>query len=283
VAVSAGSIGSHIVELVDLPWSATSGGFDGSSVTDATDSPPPPPHRIRGAASELRRERVLHSLQSGNPSSGAIVDTNAHVDSRDEVAPVQLASDHVWHRNVRQWGPDWLEYDEYYRPVVLNPYRAAVRIVYIYQRAPRIVVIPPLARIVLEVAEIGAYSFTAVVLNAVNTAANVAVGASSAVAISRVPGCRYRRLHRRCCAMTTSPSWCVTRRRCTSLSRVQRIIDVGDDVRFGERKVLLDGATPVWGRGGRLPPETGNSRCTEPSSSRAWIIRKRRRCRATTH
>jgi hypothetical protein len=86
------------------------------------------------AASELRRERVLHSLQSGNPSSGAIVDTNAHLDSRDEVAPVQLASDHVWHRNVRQWGPDWLEYDEYYRPVVLNPYRAAVRIVYIYQR-----------------------------------------------------------------------------------------------------------------------------------------------------
>jgi hypothetical protein len=184
VAVSAGSIGSHIVELVDLPWSATSGSFDGSSVTDATDSPPPPPHRIRGAASELRRERVLHSLQSGNPSSGAIVDTNAHLDSRDEVAPVQLASDHVWHRNVRQWGPDWLEYDEYYRPVVLNPYRAAVWIVYIYQRAPRIVVIPPLARIVLEVAEIGAYSFTAVVLNAVNTAANAAVGASSAVAIS---------------------------------------------------------------------------------------------------
>jgi hypothetical protein len=158
------------------------------------------------AASELRRERVLHSLQSGNPSSGAIVDTNAHLDGRDEVAPVQLASDHVWHRNVRQWGPDWLEYDEYYRPVVLNPYRAAVRIVYIYQRAPGIVVSPPLARIVLEVAEIGAYSFTAVVLNAVNTAANVAVGASSSVAISRVPGCRYRRLHRRCCAMTTSPS-----------------------------------------------------------------------------
>jgi hypothetical protein len=29
--------------------------------------------------------------------------------------------------------------------------------------------------------------------------------------------------------------------------RVRRIIDVGDDVRFGERKVLLDGATPAWG------------------------------------
>jgi hypothetical protein len=29
--------------------------------------------------------------------------------------------------------------------------------------------------------------------------------------------------------------------------RVGRIIDVGDDSRFGERKVLLDGATPAWG------------------------------------
>jgi hypothetical protein len=128
------------------------------------------------AASELRRERVLRQSAKRKSVVRAIVDTNAHLDGRDKVAPVQLASDHVWHRNVRQWGPDWLEYDEYYRPVVLNPYRAAVRIVYIYQRAPRIVVIPPLARIVLEVAAIGAYSFTAVVLNAVNTAANVASG-----------------------------------------------------------------------------------------------------------
>jgi hypothetical protein len=29
--------------------------------------------------------------------------------------------------------------------------------------------------------------------------------------------------------------------------RVQRIVDVGDDPRVGERKVLLDGATPAWG------------------------------------
>jgi hypothetical protein len=28
---------------------------------------------------------------------------------------------------------------------------------------------------------------------------------------------------------------------------VQRIVDVGDDPQFGERKVLLDGVTPVWG------------------------------------
>ena len=29
--------------------------------------------------------------------------------------------------------------------------------------------------------------------------------------------------------------------------RVNRIVDVGDDAQFGERKVLLDGVTPAWG------------------------------------
>ena len=32
-----------------------------------------------------------------------------------------------------------------------------------------------------------------------------------------------------------------------------RIVDVGDDVRFGERKVLLDGVTPVWGQWRQTP------------------------------
>jgi hypothetical protein len=30
--------------------------------------------------------------------------------------------------------------------------------------------------------------------------------------------------------------------------RVQRIVDVGDDPQYGERKVLLDGVTPAWGQ-----------------------------------
>jgi hypothetical protein len=29
--------------------------------------------------------------------------------------------------------------------------------------------------------------------------------------------------------------------------RVQRIVDVGNDSQYGERKVLLDGVTPAWG------------------------------------
>jgi hypothetical protein len=169
-------------------------------------------------------------------------------------ADVRLASDRVWDRNIRQWSPDWVQYDEFYRPIILNPYRERVRIVYIYQNAPRIVWIPPLARAVLEVAQFAAYSFTAVVATAANivnaavqTAVNVAVG--TFFGGGYIPGIglplppppppvlRYDNVPVlvRYSQATYEPF------------RVRRIIDVGDDARFGERKVLLDGATPAWG------------------------------------
>jgi hypothetical protein len=167
---------------------------------------------------------------------------------------VRLASARVWDRGIRQWSPDWVEYDEFYRPVLLNPFRDAVRIVYVYQNAPRIVWIPPLTRVVLEVTEYAAYSFTAVVADAadivnaaVNTAVNVAVG--SFFGGGFVPGyglplppppppvLRYDNV----------PVLVRYSDRVYEPFRVQRIVDVGDDVRFGERRVLLDGATPAWG------------------------------------
>ena len=170
-------------------------------------------------------------------------------------AQVRLASQRVWDRPIRQWSPDWVQYDEFYRPIILNPYHDPVRIVYVYQDAPRIVWIPPLARIVLDAAEFAAYSFTAVVAAAadvanaaIQTAADVAVGTffgggyvpdyglppppppPSVLRFDDVPvQVRYSQA-------TFEPF------------RVQRIVDVGDDPRFGERKVLLDGATPVWGQ-----------------------------------
>jgi hypothetical protein len=167
-------------------------------------------------------------------------------------ADVRLASARVWDRDIRQWSPDWVEYDEFYRPVILNPFRDAVRIVYVYQSAPRIVWIPPLARIVLEVAEFAAYSFTAVVATAlvnaaVNTAANVAVGTffgggffpgiGLPLPPPPPPVLRYDNV----------PVLVRYSDRVYEPFRVRRIVDVGDDVRFGERKVLLDGATPAWG------------------------------------
>jgi hypothetical protein len=170
-------------------------------------------------------------------------------------ADVRLASQRDFDRPARQWSPDWVQYDEYYRPVILNPYHDAVRIVYVYQDAPRIVWIPPLARIVLDVAQFAAYSFTAVVDTAANivnaavqTVADVAVGSffgggyvpdfGQPLPPPPPPVLRYDNVpvQVRYSQATYEPF------------RVQRVVDVGDDPSFGERKVLLDGATPVWGQ-----------------------------------
>ena len=175
------------------------------------------------------------------------VDASAKADAR-------LASDRIRDRDIRQWSPDWVQYDEYYRPIILNPYHERVRIVYIYDYAPRIVWIPPLARIILDVAQFAAYSFTAVVDTAANlvnaavqTAVNVAVGSffgggyvpafGLPLPPPPPPVLRYDNVpvQVRYSNATYEPF------------RVRRIVDVGDDTRFGERKVLLDGATPAWG------------------------------------
>lgn len=164
---------------------------------------------------------------------------------------VRLAGN--WDRNVRQWRPDWVEYDEYYRPVLSNPYRDPVRIVYLYQNAPRVAFIPPLGRIVLEVAQYAAYSFTAVVTNTINQAVNVAVGSffgggyfpgvglplppppPALVNYANVPvQVRYP-------DATYQPF------------RVSKIVDVGPDRQYGEQKVLLDGVTPAWGEWRQTP------------------------------
>jgi hypothetical protein len=169
-------------------------------------------------------------------------------------ADAKLASDRDRDRNIRQWSPDWVQYDEYYRPVIMNPYHERVRIVYIYDNAPRIVWIPPLARGVLDVAQFAAYSFTAVVDTAANvvnsavaTAANVAVGSffgggyipafGMPLPPPPPPVLRYDNV----------PVLVNYSNARYEPFRVRRIVDVGDDPRFGERKVLLDGATPAWG------------------------------------
>ncbi|GAB7069478.1 hypothetical protein [Mycolicibacterium hodleri] len=158
-----------------------------------------------------------------------------------------------WDRNVRQWRPDWVEYDEYYRPVLSNPYRDPMRIVYVYQNAPRIAFIPPLGRIVLEVAQFAAYSFTALVTNPINEVLNVAVGSffgggyfpgvglplppppppllnyANVPVQVRYPDATYQPF------------------------RVSKIVDVGPDRQYGEQKVLLDGVTPAWGEWKQTP------------------------------
>ena len=175
------------------------------------------------------------------------IDASAKVDAK-------LTSDRDRDRNIRQWSPDWVQYDEYYRPVIMNPYHERVRVVYIYDNAPRIVWIPPLARAVLDVAQFAAYSFTAVVDTAANlvnaavaTAVDVAVGSffgggfvpafGQPLPPPPPPVLRYDNV----------PVLVNYSNARYEPFRVRRVVDVGDDPRFGERKVLLDGATPAWG------------------------------------
>ena len=174
---------------------------------------------------------------------------------------VQLAGN--WDKNVRQWQPDWVNYDEYHRPLLSNPYRDPVRIVYIYENAPRIVYIPPLARIVLDVAQYAAYSFTAVVANAVNTATNVAVGSFLGGGYYPGPGLPPPPAPPPLPFYNNVPVQVNYQNATYQPFRVNRIVDVGDDAQVGERKVLLDGVTPAWG-----------TWTQSPSGERQFVVHK---------
>lgn len=152
-----------------------------------------------------------------------------------------------WDKKVRQWDKRWVEYDDWYRPVFCNPFRAPVRIVYLYERAPRILIIPPLGRAVVDAAALAAYSFTAVVLNAANLAADVAVGTFfgggyipplGAPFVPPPPLLSYNNVpvQVRYSNATYQPF------------RVNQLVDLGTDAQYGGQKVLLDGSTPAWGQ-----------------------------------
>jgi hypothetical protein len=173
---------------------------------------------------------------------------------RDDGHDFFPGGDRKWDRNVRQWDPNWVEYDDYYRPVLSNPYRNPVKIIYIYQNAPRIVYIPPLARIILEVAQFAAYSFTAIVTNTINQAVNVAVGSffgggyypGIGLPLPPPPPPLFR-------YDNVPVQVRYSNNRVYEPFRVQRIVDVGDDRQYGEHKVLLDGVTPAWGEWKQTP------------------------------
>lgn len=184
-------------------------------------------------------------------------DTRADWDRRDNRPDWDRRDDRPmgrdWDNRVRQWRPDWVQYDDYYRPVLFNPYRDPVRVVYVYRNAPRIVYIPPLQRIVMEVADLAAYSFTAVVVNAVNTAVNVAVGSFFGGGYYPGVGVPLPPPPPPVLSYANVPVQVRYSDAVYQPFRVQRIVDAGDDVQYGERRVLLDGVTPAWGQWTQSP------------------------------
>ena len=229
------------------------------------------PQTLEAPAADVEVAKVA-KVTDEKPEPAAIEDvqaiaeelqlSSARRDDRDEPGPLNDGDrrGRDWDDRVRQWDPDWVVYDEYYRPVISNPYRQPVKIVYVYQNAPRVVFINPLERVVLNVAQYAAYSFTAVVLTAANVV-NTAVNTAAAVAVGSFFGGGY---YPGFGVPLPPPPPPVLRYDNVPVQvrysdavyepfRVQRIVDVGDDAVYGARKVLLDGVTPAWGQWTQTP------------------------------
>ena len=170
---------------------------------------------------------------------------------------LSVGAGRIWDGKVRQWNRDWIQYDEFYRPIVFNPFRAPVRIAYALADATRVLVIQPLERVVLDVAQLAAYSFTAVVLGAANVVTDVAnVAADVAnVAVGTifgggfVPGVGVPFVAPPPLLTYDNVPVQVSYSNATyEPFLVRQVVDVGDDVQYGGRKVLLDGVTPAWGQ-----------------------------------
>lgn len=183
-------------------------------------------------------------------------DTGHDRDGHDPGAPDprRLDSDqHPWDHQVRQWDRDWVSYDEDWRPVICNPYQDSLQVVYYYQDAPQIVVIPPLASAVLDVADYGAYNFTALVTDALGQAVDVAVGNFFGGGYDPGPDLPPPPPPP---AEVTYDDVPVTVDYPDATYQpfvASQVVDVGDDPQYGEHKVLLDGVTPVWGQWSQTP------------------------------
>jgi hypothetical protein len=148
--------------------------------------------------------------------------------------------------NVKQWDPKWVQYDEFFRPVIYNPFREPLQIVYDYAGAPRVLVIQPLASAITELAQIGAYGFTAMVLNAAGIPTNPAVGNLFGGGYVPAPG-QPAPSPPPVQKLNDVPVQVKYANATYKPFVVRQIVDVGMDAAVGEQKVLLDGITPAWG------------------------------------
>jgi hypothetical protein len=141
-----------------------------------------------------------------------------------------------------------VQYDDYYRPILCNPYHDNIQVIYIYDYQPRIVLIPPLGSVVVDALAYGAYNFTALLLDPLGTATNIAVGSFFGGGYDPGPGFAPPPPP---LPLTTYDQVPVTVNYPDATYEpflARRIVDVGDDPQYGEHKVLLDGVTPVWGQ-----------------------------------
>lgn len=214
------------------------------------------PERLEAAPQDVKlAQQAVPVEENPNPAPQSEIDRlRSLVISAADPAPNGAASRvadaglDAANRPVLQWQPDWVQYDEFYRPLIFNPYPEPLQIVYLLGGVPRILLIPPLGRVVTEARDLGSYNFTALRLNAFGIPIDIAVGNFFGGGYFPGPGLPPPPPPPPVRTLTDVPVQVKYTNATYRPIRVQKIVDVGPDPAVGgEHKVLLDGVTPAWG------------------------------------
>jgi hypothetical protein len=192
-------------------------------------------------------QQVKPTVASQTDIQNLTVNLNAQMNytPNPSVAPTPLVEQKS---PVKQWDKSWVHVDEFYRPVIINPYPQPLQVVYVYGGAPQMLIVPPLASAVAELAQIGVYSFTAMLLDAAGAAiSSVAVGTMYGGGYLPDPGEPPPAPPPPPVSYDNVPVQVQYTDATYQPFVVNQVVDAGMDPAVGEQKVLLDGVTPAWG------------------------------------
>ncbi|WP_428339109.1 hypothetical protein [Mycobacterium sp.] len=151
-------------------------------------------------------------------------------------------------RNVLHWDQGWITYDNFFRPVIINPFGAALHIFWrIAGAGIQEIVIPAFGRILTEISQPGPNPVVAVLPSETGEPDQVTAGVINGG--GRDPG-PDQPPPPPPPVPTEYPNACVAVHYSNAQYKpfiVRKIVEVGDDPQYGEHKVLLDGVTPAWG------------------------------------
>jgi len=215
-----------------------------------TTTPTETPKTLEATAAnvDIAKNAVPQQVKPTVPSQTDIRDLTVNLNTQlkftPDVAPTLLVEQKS---PVKQWDKSWVHVDEYYRPVIINPYPQPLKVVYVYNGAPQILIVPPLASAIAELAQIGVYSFTAMVLDAAGAATSVAVGTMYGGGYVPGPGEPPPLPPAPPPTYDNVPVQVQYTDATYQPFVVNQVVDAGMDPAVGEQKVLLDGVTPAWG------------------------------------
>lgn len=238
------------------PTSAESTVEDSGSIEQAAGvTATPEPQRAEASPQDIAIAQDATPVEQDPPPAAPaeidklrnlILDPQENTDGASAAAP--NASLAAAEQRVVQWQEDWVQYDEYYRPLIFNPYPEPLQLVYDVGGVPRLVLVPPFGRIVTEVRDIGSYNFTALRLNPFGIPIDYAVGNFFGGGYFPGPGLPPPAPPPPVRNLTDVPVQVKYTDATYRPIVVRRVVDVGPDpAQGGAHKVLLDGVTPAWG------------------------------------